>query len=54
MIFATVGTQLPFDRLIAAVDRWAGTRPGREVFAQIERVLARRADAAARGRTAAA
>lgn len=35
MIFATVGTQLPFDRLIRAVDDWAGAAPGREVFAQI-------------------
>jgi UDP-N-acetylglucosamine transferase subunit ALG13 len=35
VIFATVGTQLPFDRMIAALDDWAGTRPGREVFAQV-------------------
>lgn len=35
MIFATVGTQLPFDRLTAAVDDWAGATAGREVFAQI-------------------
>lgn len=35
MIFATVGTQLPFDRLIRAIDDWAGAAPGREVFAQI-------------------
>jgi UDP-N-acetylglucosamine transferase subunit ALG13 len=35
VIFATVGTQLPFDRMIAAVDRWAGSRRGGEVFAQI-------------------
>lgn len=35
MIFVTVGTQLPFDRLITAVDEWAGARRGREVFAQI-------------------
>lgn len=35
MIFVTVGTQLPFDRLVAAVDRWAGTRTGDRVFAQI-------------------
>jgi UDP-N-acetylglucosamine transferase subunit ALG13 len=34
LIFVTVGTQLPFDRLIRGVDRWAATRPGREVFAQ--------------------
>jgi UDP-N-acetylglucosamine transferase subunit ALG13 len=35
VIFVTVGTQLPFDRLITAVDRWAGAHPGRPVFAQI-------------------
>lgn len=35
MIFLTVGTQLPFDRLVRAVDDWAGAAPGREVFAQI-------------------
>lgn len=35
MIFVSVGTQLTFDRLIMAVDGWAGAAPGREVFAQI-------------------
>lgn len=35
MIFVTVGTQLPFDRLISAVDEWAGAVPGAEVFAQV-------------------
>lgn len=35
MIFVTVGTQLMFDRLIAAVDAWAGAGAGRDVFAQI-------------------
>lgn len=35
MIFATVGTQLPFDRLIAALDDWAATHCHIEVFAQI-------------------
>lgn len=35
MIFVTVGTQLPFDRMIAAVDAWAGARGARDVFAQI-------------------
>ena len=35
MIFVTVGTQLPFDRLVGAVDTWAGAAAGREVFAQI-------------------
>lgn len=34
MIFVTVGSQMPFDRLIAAVDEWAGRRPCHEVFAQ--------------------
>jgi len=37
MIFATVGTQLPFDRLIRAVDDWAGAAPGRTVIAQTGR-----------------
>ncbi len=35
MIFVTVGTQLAFDRLIEAVDSWAGEHPGETVFAQI-------------------
>jgi UDP-N-acetylglucosamine transferase subunit ALG13 len=35
VIFVTVGTQLPFDRMIAAVDRWAGAQPERDVFAQV-------------------
>ena len=35
MIFVTVGTQLPFDRLVAAVDAWAGRTGRRDVFAQI-------------------
>jgi len=35
VIFVSVGTQLAFDRLITAVDDWAGTAPGRDVFAQI-------------------
>lgn len=35
MIFATVGTQLPFDRLVEAVDRWAGANPAADVFMQI-------------------
>jgi UDP-N-acetylglucosamine transferase subunit ALG13 len=35
VIFVTVGTQLPFDRLIAAVDAWAARRPDAGVFAQI-------------------
>ncbi len=36
MIFVTVGGQMPFDRLIRAVDEWAESRGrGDEVFAQI-------------------
>lgn len=35
MIFVTVGTQLPFDRLIGAVDAWAGRTGRRDVLAQI-------------------
>lgn len=34
MIFVTVGEQLPFDRLIRAMDQWA-QRTGQEVFAQV-------------------
>lgn len=37
MIFVTVGTQLPFDRLVAIVDEWA-VRTGRtEILAQVGR-----------------
>jgi UDP-N-acetylglucosamine transferase subunit ALG13 len=36
MIFVTVGTQLPFNRMVRAVDEWAGCRGrGTDVFAQI-------------------
>lgn len=35
MIFVTVGTQLPFERLVRSVDAWAGAHPSAEVFAQI-------------------
>lgn len=35
MIFVTVGTQLAFDRLIEAVDKWAEANAAIEVFAQI-------------------
>jgi UDP-N-acetylglucosamine transferase subunit ALG13 len=35
VIFVTVGTQLPFDRLIQAVDGWAAAGAGHKVFAQI-------------------
>jgi len=35
VILLTVGTQLPFDRLVAGVDRWVAGRPGARVFAQV-------------------
>jgi len=35
MILLTVGTQLPFDRLVELVDRWASQHPGIKIFAQI-------------------
>ncbi len=35
MILVTVGTQLPFDRLIQAVDNWAGATAHTEIFAQV-------------------
>ncbi len=35
MIFATVGGQLPFDRMIRVVDEWAGTAGRDDVFCQI-------------------
>lgn len=34
MIFATVGTQLPFDRMLASLDNWAAHNPDVPVFAQ--------------------
>ena len=34
MIFVTVGTQLPFDRLVSAVDAWGGQNPSVQIFAQ--------------------
>jgi UDP-N-acetylglucosamine transferase subunit ALG13 len=36
-IFVTVGTQLPFDRLIVAVDQWAGGHPAAHLVAQTGR-----------------
>ncbi len=33
-IFVTAGTQLPFDRLLKAVDEWAGQNPHAKVTAQ--------------------
>jgi UDP-N-acetylglucosamine transferase subunit ALG13 len=39
VIFLTVGTQLPFDRLVKAVDEWCGRqRDDFEVFAQVGRL----------------
>lgn len=35
MIFLTIGSHEPFDRLVQAVDEWAGDRPGVEIFGQI-------------------
>ncbi len=34
MIFATVGTQLPFDRLLSGLNSWAERNPGIPVLAQ--------------------
>jgi UDP-N-acetylglucosamine transferase subunit ALG13 len=39
MIFVTVGSQLPFDRLTAAVDDWAADRPDAELFGQVGATL---------------
>jgi UDP-N-acetylglucosamine transferase subunit ALG13 len=35
VIFVTVGTELPFDRLVGVVDDWAGRSGRADVFAQI-------------------
>lgn len=35
MILVTVGTDLPFDRMVKVIDRWAGDRGREDVFAQI-------------------
>ena len=35
VIFASVGSMLPFDRFVRAVDDWAEANPGQEVFIQI-------------------
>jgi len=37
MIFVTVGSDIPFDRLIKAVDQWASEKNRHDVFAQIGR-----------------
>lgn len=41
MIFVTVGGQLPFDRLVRAVDEWALASGRDDVFAQIGRTAYR-------------
>lgn len=35
MIFLTIGTQEPFDRLVRAVDQWAAAHPATPVFGQL-------------------
>jgi UDP-N-acetylglucosamine transferase subunit ALG13 len=35
VIFVTVGSMFPFDRLIRAVDGWAAANPGEDLLAQI-------------------
>lgn len=37
MIFASVGSMFPFDRLVRAVDDWAAANPAERVFVQIGR-----------------
>ncbi len=39
MIFVTVGSQLPFDRLIKAVDSWAEQNNRTDIFAQIGKAI---------------
>lgn len=34
-VFVTVGAQMPFDRLIKAVDGWAASHTGMHIYAQI-------------------
>lgn len=38
MIFVTVGSDVPFSRLIKQVDLWAKSNPGEPVFAQVGRL----------------
>jgi UDP-N-acetylglucosamine transferase subunit ALG13 len=35
MIFVTVGTDLPFDRMLRVIDQWAGENQRIDIFAQI-------------------
>lgn len=37
MIFVSVGTQLPFDRMVQSIDEWAAENPGVEIVGQIGR-----------------
>jgi UDP-N-acetylglucosamine transferase subunit ALG13 len=37
VIFVTVGSMMPFDRLIRGMDKWASENPGVDIFAQIGR-----------------
>jgi UDP-N-acetylglucosamine transferase subunit ALG13 len=37
MIFVTVGAQMPFDRMIRAVDEWGERKTDKHIFAQIGR-----------------
>jgi len=37
MIFVTVGAQMPFDRMVRAIDAWAGRHTCNKVFAQVGR-----------------
>lgn len=37
MIFASVGSMLPFDRFVKGVDDWAAANPGQPVYLQIGR-----------------
>jgi exopolysaccharide biosynthesis glucuronosyltransferase PssE len=39
LIFLTVGTQLPFDRLVAEIDEWAGDNSQAQIFGQIGHAL---------------
>lgn len=40
MIFLTIGSHEPFDRLVAACDAWCAAHPGIELFGQIAHVAA--------------
>ncbi len=35
MIFVTIGSMFPFDRLVQAMDDWAAANPGQDILAQI-------------------